>query len=465
MRDACEKRSLTQLFNVPTIGLPKQLCYQPCSHNIVLAAQERHYAPVPVASMSLTKARGMMRSMMRSTGLYPGSLEPWTPEQVVKTRAPAKRRTYRDAYDSFRDKGIQHKDSVVTGMIKFEKHDSSKIKPPRLIQFRSTRYTAHIAQWLAPFEKQFYQARWGNLPVFAKGMNSYQRANNIVAMGGPGRRYLMLDHKQFDGHISVDHLKFEHACYNWVFRDSALSDALKWQLKNRCYTRSGQDWTAVGGRMSGDFNTSLGNNIINLAVLMLWADHLGVLQDTLFFLDGDDSVVSLPDYVVDYQLEYFERYGFEMSIEAEGIVPEDVIFCQTRPVCTGAEWRMTRSYERAVSRMQYTIRTQCGRGWLRYARGVAEAERILGDGLPIFAALGQRLCELIPKVAPLFDNNDYYRMWAEPPYVCKPITSVCRASFSLAWGISATEQRAIEAVIASASLADPLFQLYKLSHG
>jgi len=402
---------------------------------------------------------------MRSVGLFPGSTEPWTPEHVISSRAPAKKNTYRMAFESLENKPLERKDAVVTVMIKDEKEPLiiGKRKPPRLIQYRSSRITAYYAQWMAPFEHTFYGIHVNGFPAFAKHMNSYERAEAVVSMGGPGRTYVMLDHKQFDGHISVDHLKFEHAMYDWVYRDPQLASALKYQLSNNCYSRCGLGWKVKGGRMSGDFNTSLGNNIVNFAILYLWLKHIGVPNSEMrFLLDGDDSVLSVPDAYVDkLDLEFFKLFGFEMTIEALAKEPERVTFCQTRPVFTGTVWRMCRLFERACGRMQYTIRKHRGIGWVRYARGIAVAERQLGDGLPIFAALGRRMCELIPNLPPIIDNEQYYKCWKEPGYAALPISDECRASFALAFDITPTHQLALEQMLASASLADPLFELVR----
>jgi len=457
----CEKRALVRLFDFG-VPLPEQTCYQACPHNIESAAVERHFAPVPQWEKGLHyDGLPMLKQFLRKNGFYPGSVEPWSPEQVVRTRAPAKRDKYRRAFESLAETGLLHNHGIIGTMVKFEKHDVAKTKPPRLIHFRTKEYTAYVAQSLAPFEKELYASELNGFPVFAKHMNSYQRGEAVAAMFGEDRTYVMLDHKQFDGHISVDHLSLEHAVYNWIFQDAELRDALRSQLNNRCYSREGYYYKVKGGRMSGDFNTSLGNNIINLTILMLWLRHLGVpREEWRILLDGDDCVLNVPTkYVSDLKLDFFELYGFEVTLEGTCKEPEHVSFCQTKPIYTGDGWRMTRAYERACGRMQYTIRKQRGIGWVRLARGIAESERQLGDGIPIFGALGKRLCEVVPEVRPLADD-EYYRTWREPAYTGKEVTTHARASFALAWDIMPGEQMALERYFATASLADPLLELW-----
>jgi hypothetical protein len=411
----------------------------------------------------LKDALPWFKKMMRSNGLFPKCIERWSPKQVINTRSPCKKETYRRAYEYLDRNNIEHRNSMVKAMIKFEKAGTDKIhKGPRLIQYRGPIYTAELASYIAPVEKRVYDLELNGFKCFAKHMNSIQRAEAIVSMGGPDRAYVMLDHKHYEGHIGVEALKFEHSVYDWLYgHDKHLSEILSWQLRNTVYARSGQKWKIRGTRMSGDYNTSSGANIINLAAISLWAKHIGVPDHELrVLLDGDDCVISLPKaFLENLDLNFFTRYGFEVTLEGIGLEPEEVIFCQTRPIETGSGWRMCRSFERSGARMQYSIRSLRGKGWVRYARGIAQAERLMGDGMPIFAALGRRLCELVPKLAPIYDNNDYYRMWCEPPYTALPVTDTCRASFALAFGISPTEQVVIEKSFATARLADPLFAL------
>jgi len=410
----------------------------------------------------------MVRNLLRRNGFYPGCIDAWSPEHVISTRASSKRANYKKAYDSLEIDPIKHKDSVVKVMVKNEKHPVDKIKPPRLIQYRNTRYVAKAMQYMAPIETKLYQMEFNGYPVFAKHMNYHQRGEAIAAMGGPDYCYVMLDHKAFDGHISVDHLEFEHAIYNWAVKDPDFAELLTWQLKNRCFSRCGYNWRVEGGRMSGDPNTSLGNNMINLAVLLLWAKHIGCYKYIRMLLDGDDCVLALPRrFMSDLQLDFFTRFGFEMTLEATGNCPEEVIFCQTRPIFDGKTWCMSRNYERAGSKLQYTTHQQRGVGWLRYARGIALSERNLGDGMPIFSAIGKRLCELIPDVRPLLDPSSEYKRFNERPYADREVTLESRVSFSYAWGISCHMQELIENHIASARVADPLFSIFdpkSLSH-
>lgn len=441
---------------------------QNCEHNILVGACNRHYCPVPEISQSgkalYDRAFVRLKQLARRSGVVPGSIPVWTPEEVVATRAIGKQAIYREAFASLVGKPLDHRDWKVDAFVKFEHGPLAELetKAPRLVQHRSSRYTAAIAQYLAPLEKALYTMRFNGKPMFAKSMNSYQRAQAIADMSGHGRIMMGLDHSRFDSHCVESLLRLEHRFYLWLHKnDTHLQFLLNKQLHNKVYA-PGYKWKADGGRMSGDFNTSLGNNVINAMIYLAWYEEMGVLEDGMILLDGDDGVAGLPARISDFKKHIFTELGMTTKFDPVAHLPEQVSFCQCRPVQMVIDgkyvWRMAGDYRRAISRMPITIRHFIGDGWYGYGRSVALCRAILGDGLPVLSTIGKSMVEHFPggtRAGVSKDKDLSYKIAQEQDWMDIPVSDVTRASYAIAYGISPDAQRLLEASIATHDWSAP----------
>lgn len=445
----------------------QNVSHQNCHHNVVDAIHGRHYARIPPCRRPelLDAAAVKLRRLCRDCGLHPGCLTPMTRQQVVDSRVAAKRRLFQQAADDLEWRPITEHDSRVKMFVKFEKGPQSKLvkKSPRLIQYRSTRYTLELARYLAPVEERLYPAlKFNGTRCFAKGLDSYGRAEEIVNALGPNRRYVMLDHSSWDGHVTVDLLQREHQFYLWLYKgDPYLAKLLRWQLTNRV-SGLGVSFKVKGGRMSGDFNTALGNSIGNFFVLYAWSLLRGISTDPHLRIqcDGDDSWLMLPTEEALPAQREFKELGFTTKIEGAGIEPEQVEFCQMRPVeLAPGRWRMVRNPVRCLSRLPYSIQQYEGPAWRAYARGVAECEQAMGRGAPIFDALASRLMQHFgAERRRLVDRDMLHRLRAEKGEQIVTDWDCARSSFYRAWGISPTEQVEMEDIFRRHDWTNPLTQ-------
>jgi hypothetical protein len=456
---------MTQLVTIPPcfnryVEAPHTGSHQNCTHNALDAIKRRHYsAKIPKPSESgaehLEWAFQQLKKWCRKHGLSPHGVDKWTPQQVVDTRAACKKKAYAEAFESLAKEPLTAEDARVKVFVKFEKGPAAKLgeKPARLIQARSTRYTASLAQYLAPVEHKLYALKHNGVAVFAKSLNPKQRAAEIAAAWSPNRQYVMLDHSSFDGHMTPALLAYEHRFYLWVYgNDAELQRMLSWQLNNRCNFMGKLKWTSKGGRMSGDFNTALGNSIINCVAILAWAHQNGV-YDSNFTLecDGDDSWCTIAREHTIPSVKTFAELGFTTKLEGVGSEPEDVVFCQARPVRLADGWMMCRDFRRVMSRLPYTIQHYVGSGWVRYLRGIAECEEVLSNGVPVLSALASSLLAATAGVAAIVPRAEQYShgiaMRLKRPAV--PVTPEARASYALAWDISPTEQRLLEEALSA----------------
>jgi hypothetical protein len=257
----------------------------------------------------------------------------WGRNRILQSRNGLRRRRYERGFEQLYSRGIRPADAHVTMMLKLEFHPISKleIKEDRCIQYRSVTYNAAIARYLMPFEHWFLSADLNNhgFPCVMKGVTNLDMAHYIWAAWKQFRRpmALLLDHARFDSSVTVEHLELEHSFYKRSFpRDRVLAHLLKSQLRNSGSTQSGLRYKTVGKRMSGDVNTSLGNTLINYAVMR---SVLG--PDGILFVNGDDTVYLCEQRPWDegQLVKKFIEHGFNTEFVA-AYHYTDIDFCQTR---------------------------------------------------------------------------------------------------------------------------------------
>jgi len=377
-------------------------------------------------------------------------------EQLLAGKAQSQRKRVARALDNLKRFGWSMNDAVVRMFIKFEKapddpSDPPEGKAPRCIQHRSYEYTTRLAQYLMPLEHKVWN--WNRdfkkAPVeerfFAKKLNSFERARRIVAMDRfPNTVFLLLDHSRFDAHLTLDKLGMEFAFYRRFIKSSEFDALLDCQVKNICYGRSGIKYLSLGRKMSGEYNTSLGDSLINMFMLAYWIREI----DGELFVDGDDSVVAIDSSSIrKLDFNYWKRMGMNTKIEQTALL-EEVEFCQCRPVKLSGGYRMVRNPDRVMSRSPYTIHTfNDSNSYRKWLASVAAGEYACNEGVPILQeyafALGraagvEHTKGMLGEVLARRPGEHFHG------YNKRPISLETRRSFHLAWGISPTVQLDIE---------------------
>jgi hypothetical protein len=396
---------------------------------------------------------------------------PFTPQQVLAHRTSRLRRRYANAFESLvKHPEITKKDTRVDMFVKFEKEwaDEINAKTPRAIQFRSPRYTAKLSQYLMPVEKKIFGMGKDGLPasvenrLFAKGLNSFQRAKRLQAMHRWSNTvWVLLDHSRFDANVTTEHIEWESRCYQKVLAGPLKQ--FKWlmrqQLANRGRTTSGLRYTCRGKKMSGEYNTSLGDGVINAALLLSWVKGL----DAEVLVDGDDSVIAISaEEFSKLDMSYFARNGWTTKIETTTTF-EEVEFCQMRPVqIRPGNWRMVRNPWRVLNRALCTIHRYHGEAWLGYLRAVAECEWACNFGVPVLEEFAHYMMRHSRghKAVTLWEYTEQ-RAAIEPKlkYRRMAIHPTARASMMLAWNFGLAEQRQVEAYLANADDAQHVQRL------
>jgi len=380
---------------------------------------------------------------------YKGDLIAWTVNQVLASKSGALLRRYEQAYDSLQYAPVGEADGRVKMFVKVEKADvSAYAKAPRAIQYRNTRYTAELARYLTPISKQVF--RYTSKSPFMRGLDSFGRAKRIRAMDRWGDTvYLGLDHSKFDSHVKIPWLEAEHRFYSWLNPDPELRKLLKMQLHNKCMSSSGIKYTSEGGRMSGEFNTSLGNNIINNAILGYICGRLGKYQvDYDYILDGDDSIIALSrSRLVELGdlTEQCKILGMTTKVEEVSDDIQTVSFCQAKVIAVGdSTWRLVRAPGRVLSRTLYTVRKLVPSTVDRYLASLADCELNCSDGVPVLYEFAKYLKRHSKGASRLEDRDLDFKRGLESHDFTLQITPRARASFAVAFDVTIGEQLLLE---------------------
>lgn len=368
-----------------------------------------------------------------------GLVLPWTREQVLETRDPSVRQRYADAYASLDLRRLSREDAKISAFIKNEKVDEIKDKP-RLIQARTPRFNAEIARYLAPYERALYKSDLGK--HFTKGLNSFQKAEALLrlSMLGNDLVYINLDATAYDSSEGVPLLKMESKAYSGAMPCSKLQMMLSWQRSNHGRTRFGIKYFSKGRRMSGDYNTSLGNGTNMYVIIKSWLLSSGVEGD--FILDGDDSVVVVRRADVGkLDPAWFAKFGVDIKMIRHYSI-YDVKFCQSRLISTSNGYRLVRDPIRMLSHAPYCIDAIPGAGWKKWCSAVGDCELACNGGVPVLQEYALMMKRAGGGERPLV-NRCFNRARAETTRQL-PITPEARADMWSITGWTVQQQLALE---------------------
>lgn len=165
---------------------------------------------------------------------------------------------------------------------------SNKYKAPRMIQARSLPFNICLGRYIKPLEIKL--TKHHRLKThFAKGTPN-TIAERMHELSQKWQYMTEGDHKTFDAHITIEMLKMEDNFYMSCFgHDPTLGKLLKISRKNRCRSRKGDRYMVFGTRMSGDVRTSIGNTLINIAILKELLHRLGIKGEII--VNGDDFIL------------------------------------------------------------------------------------------------------------------------------------------------------------------------------
>lgn len=375
----CEHKTRMYILNPHPLAYRVRV-HSACQHNELIALTRRHIIDRSYIQFSRSewlKAARLTRSLL----IEAAECQVTSVTNVIMGYRGGKRAVYTRAAERLSE--LRHAHSTTNLFVKPDKVDEDLIdeKAPRAIQYRSAVYNLKLATYLKPLEHNLYNNLLNDngTPVIAKGKNQKQRAEHILQCFQDKPHILMLDHSKFDSTINVEHLKTEHGIYNSVFKSRTLQKLLSWQLNNRGYTRSGIRYKVRGTRMSGDYNTGLGNCIINYIAIRGFLAKFGVKGH--IYLDGDDSLVFIDKCDLGrLDFGYFEKLGFETT-HSDTDQLEKAEFCQCNYI--HGPNVLVRKPGRAISNAAISLKNS---NHFRIRAGVRLGELSLNHGVPVLQA-------------------------------------------------------------------------------
>jgi len=407
----------------------------------------------------------LMSDVDRLVGII-GDASRVTGEEFISTRTGSKRRMYQQAR---LDLGNRPTTLAALARLsfftKFENTLWTKPQVPRIISPRSFGYNYLLGRYMRPIEHRVFDALRDlgyEDRVIAKGLTQEQKAQLVVNKLRPGWACVGLDASRFDQCVGKELLLAEHAVYNGVFKSRQLAALLRCQLKNVgvavCY--DGKVKADIGPmRCSGDQNTSLGNCLVSVLLARLCIRELGVTQHDIL-CDGDDLLLFVPSVclpMLDGLSAWYLKWGMRMKIEQPAYLPEQVEFCQSKPVCVNGKWLLVRKPAKVLNTdFAHGPRVVTPKQFAVHLRAVGLCGMSMAGGVPILQAL---YCKAIAlgrtgkwNKAELAGLGYQARIqWAGGANgKAQPVTECTRESFRLAFGIEPAEQLMLEGWLSGA---------------
>lgn len=198
-----------------------------------------------------------------------------------------------------------------------------------MIQARHISFNIHYGRYIKPLEINLSK-RGKFRHHFGKGTPN-QIACRIQKLASRWKYYTEGDHSTFDAHVTVEMLQLTHAFYNSCFQSKELSALCRRTINNKCVSRHGDRYTVRGTRMSGDMDTSLGNSLINLAILQELLFHLDIEGEAI--VNGDDFILFTESPVPIHDSQIVLRWmNMETKMKPSTTNIHEVEFCRKKMV-------------------------------------------------------------------------------------------------------------------------------------
>jgi hypothetical protein len=134
------------------------------------------------------------------------------------------------------------------------------------------------------------------------------------AFGPRAGLFIETDYSRFDQTILPELMEIEHEVYLHYYDTPEMRDLLKMQLHTQGVHVQGPAYRRIGGRCSGDANTSIGNCIINLFVA--FCAHKIANQPLIGFVEGDDGLFRYHVGLDKIMINVAEDLGLSVKLEA-----------------------------------------------------------------------------------------------------------------------------------------------------
>jgi hypothetical protein len=372
-----------------------------------------------------------------------------------------KRLRYLNAALELNRRGLQPSDSHVKFFLKVETYNFT-VKPnscPRGINPRSDECLVWTGCYISVIEKKMYSnvEKMFGYKVVMKGLNQRERGEIISSHWAEfdDPVCILVDASTFEQSVTVPFLEWETERYCKYFPgDKAFREVMKRQQLNIGKAVCKDGWISfkkLGGRMSGDNNTALGNCMISVAMCYSVCLELGI-NFYRVFLDGDDvGFIFERAMAMTFQArarQWYKELGFRMKIEKSVYELEHIDFCQSRPVWTESGYLMVRNPHTSLSKYA-TCKTNLTsvKDWLGWAAAVGQGGLAVAGGIPVLQNYYRSLVRASKGARPMIGAIDEWTLENKYRGMNREFQEVhykSRASFWAAFGVTPDEQISVE---------------------
>nr|UDL14007.1 MAG: RNA dependent RNA polymerase [Xiangshan tombus-like virus] len=308
-----------RILYFPSILKPNDWYYYPQDNITTVAAFTNRHDPVILPEYDPKRIAGCYKHIKKFVR-HPNKL---TKQQYVdRISDSTKRALYQRALaDIEQGRGYSTR---VQPFTKIEKLPATKYKAPRMIQARHLSFNIEYGVYIKPLEDALSANKH-----FGKG-NYLDIGRKVHKLQQKYRFYTEADHSNFDAHITVEQLRLTHTFYQSCYRHNPkLRNLSSKTLSNSCSTRDGVRYKARGSRMSGDVDTSLGNSLINYAIIKDVLHKLNISGEAI--VNGDDSIIFTNTPIPQEKAaKLFLKYNQETKIMQSQSNIRKVEFCRTK---------------------------------------------------------------------------------------------------------------------------------------
>jgi hypothetical protein len=339
---------------------------------------------------------------------------------------------------------------------------------------------AALRRYFVPVESVLHRTKGRGSMGFATETRVYSKGLNLTQVGNLIARKMAafkspvavtFDESRCEAHSNEEMYAVLDQVLQWFFGGEFPSELLEWGMNPICRTDD-FEFAAANTLLSGWPHTSLIACITCMAKALMFLRDVGVAKFDILD-NGDDIIIFVEEK--DFGLLYlaptaYLRYGAELKLENVARSPEQVVFCQCRPVeYMPGKWKMSADPRKMFSTCTFmAVPRMKANEQARQLMMRALGDLVLNSGMPILQELAlylKRSAEATGLLKGKWAEQDY-GLGNDPDYSFKLsselrgrhlldvakvrcISDCARESFSEAWDMLPEEQYDVEHSIRS----------------
>jgi hypothetical protein len=223
----------------------------------------------------------------------------------------------------------------------------------------------------------------------------------FARFGPKDGQFLETDYSRFDQTIRQELLDIEYQLYTSFYDDPEFAVLLKQQQRTFGSLAFGIPYKRLGGRCSGDANTSIGNCLINYFVA--WVAHQRLGHKFEGFVEGDDGIIrDKPGLAAE-----LEKVASQLGLRLKCVVTDNPKFCGRYHTST---WNSTSELSRLIPKIPVSFNVQLDE--LALAKAKLLSLRSLEPNHPVLGPWLDQMLAKLEHITPAKVNT----RWSVPSY-------------------------------------------------